>query len=115
MNKRKPKEYSLEFKKSAVQLALRSPSIKIAATELSIPVPTLNTWVYRFKDGKLGTHGELTAPEMDALDPATAKQLKENLAKLLEVNRRLNKKIASLEEDRLILKKSAAFFAREQR
>lgn len=34
-------------------------------------------------------------------------QLRENLAKLLEDNRMLSKKVAVLEEDRLILKKAA--------
>jgi transposase-like protein len=54
-------------------------------------------------------------PEGEHLDPATARQLKDNLAKLLEENKSLNKKISTLEEERLILKKAAAYFAREQR
>jgi transposase len=115
MNRRKPREYTNEFKQSAVQLALRSPSVKVAAKELGIPEPTLNTWIYRFKAGALTTVSEIDTPKGDSLEPATAKQLRENLANLLEDNRLLNKKIAVLEEERLILKKAAAYFAKEQR
>lgn len=115
MNKRQSREYSQEFKRSAVQLALRSPSVKVAAQELGIPIPTLNTWLYRFKNGELATTAETVIVEGDNLDPSTIKQLKENLARLLEENRGLNKKISVLEEERLILKKAAAYFAKEQR
>jgi len=114
MNKRKPREYTQEFKESAVQLALKSSSIKIAAKELGIPGPTLATWIYRFKDGAITTPIAPTIPKEEGLDLNAARQLKENLAKLLEDNRLLNKKIAVLEEERLILKKAAAYFAKEQ-
>jgi len=53
--------------------------------------------------------------EEDNSDPSAIKQLKENLARLLEENRDLNKKISVLEEERLILKKAAAYFAKGQR
>lgn len=114
---RKTRTYTNEFKQSAVQLALRSPSIKVAAKELGIPVPTLNTWVYQFKDGHLS--GLPTDPavvsEETPIGPAAVKLLKDNLVNLLEETKRLNKKIAILEEERLILKKAAAYFAKEQR
>jgi len=115
MNKRKSRNYTPEFKKSAIQLALRSPALNVAAKELGIPIPTLATWVYKFRDGEIASIEEPHVSEIDKIDPATAKQLRENLAQLLEENKRLNKKVATLEEDQLILKKAAAFFAREQR
>ena len=114
MSKRKNRNYTAEFKKSAIQLALRSPSIIVAAKELGIPVPTLATWVYQFRDGDKSL-GESLTSQTDTIDPTIAKQLKDNLTKLLEENKQLNKKIAILEEERLILKKAAAFFAKEQR
>lgn len=115
MIKRKVRNYTRDFKESAVQLALRSPSIKVAAKELGIPIPTLTTWIYQFRDGVLAVPQETATPETESLNPTAAKQLKENLAKLLEDNRCLTKKIAILEEERLILKKAAAYFAKEQR
>ncbi len=115
MNKIRAREYTSEFKQSAVQLALRSPSVKVAAKELGVPGPTLSTWIYRFRDGALAPHSNTVQSEGEPSDPGTIKQLKENLAKLLEDNRQLNKKIAVLEEERLILKKAAAYFAKEQR
>ena len=115
MDKRKNRNYTPDFKESAVQLALRSPSIKVAAKELSIPIATLTTWLCQFKEENIASRGQISTPESDSIDPATGKQLKENLARLLEENRRLNKTISVLEEERLILKKAAAYFAREQR
>src|SRR5437868_14187681 len=115
MSKIRSREYTSEFKQSAVQLALKSPSMRVAAAELGIPLPTLNTWICRFKGGKLATAEGVVIAEEDDVDPATLKQLKENLARLLEENRCLNKKISGLEEERLILKKAAAYFAKEQR
>jgi transposase-like protein len=102
MNTRKTRTYTQEFKQSAVQLALRSPSIKVAAKELGVPGPTLSTWVYQFRDGALTSAKDVVVPEGEHLDPATARQLKDNLAKLLEENKSLNKKISTLEEECLI-------------
>jgi transposase len=115
MIKRKIRNYTREFKASAIQLALRSPSVKVAAKELGIPIPTLTTWIYQFKEGVLAVPQEIATPEAEGLNSTATKQLKENLAKLLEDNRCLTKKIALLEEERLILKKAAAYFAKEQR
>ena len=114
MIKRKVRNYTRDFKESAVQLALRSPSVKVAAKELGIPTPTLTTWIYQFRDGTAASP-EASTVEAESLNPNAVKQLKENLAKLLEDNRHLTKKIANLEEERLILKKAAAYFAKEQR
>jgi transposase len=115
VNNRKNRNYTPEFKQRAVQLALRSSSVKVAAKELGIPVGTLNTWLCQFKDGSIASPPEVLVSGGDSIDPITAKQLKDNLARLLEENRRLNKKVSVLEEERLILKKAAAYFAREQR
>jgi transposase len=117
MNTKSVRTYTEEFKQSAIQLALRSASILHAAKELGIPSPTLFTWVKQFKEGTIAlgaTQASIETAET-ALDPTAARQLKENLAKLLEENRRLNKKVADLEEDRAILKKAAMYFARELR
>ncbi len=78
-------------------------------------MPTLITWINQFKSDVLSVSKEPTTSESESLNPTAAKQLKEILAKLLEDNRSLTKKIALLEEERLILKKAAAYFAKEQR
>jgi transposase-like protein len=89
----------------------------VAAKELGVPGPTLSTWIYQFRDGRLSALPieQTVTSEEKLMDPAAVKQLKDNLANLLEETKRLNKKIAVLEEERFILKKAAAYFAREQR
>jgi len=109
MNKRKVRKYTAELKKSAIQLALRSSSVKVAAKELGIPVPTLTTWVYQFKEGNESL-GESPTLQNDTLDPAVAKQLKDNLAKLLEENKQLNKKNRRIRRRASYFKKSRSVF-----
>ncbi len=53
MKKRTVKKYSAEYKSSAVQLALRSTTVQLAAKELGLPPPTLQTWITKFKDGEI--------------------------------------------------------------
>lgn len=91
------RRYSAEFKQEAVKLALRSASVSGAAKELGIPEPTLHTWVVKLKHivskGKAEIH--------------------QDIAKLLEENRFLAKENARLKQEKEILKKAAAYFARE--
>lgn len=102
MKSRQVKKYPDEFKQSAVALALKSPSITQAATELGIPMATLHTWVEKLK-GKTFT------------SPSAGKNSQLDMAALLEQNRRLNKELARVTEEREILKKAAAYFAQHQR
>jgi len=103
---KKDRVYSADFKENAIQLALRSPSIEVVARELGIPKPTLYTWVINFKKGQLPKRkSESDQPKMESLQS--------NVVSLMEENRRLNKTIAVLVEEKAILKKAAAYFARE--
>ena len=105
-NQKKDRVYSADFKESAIQLALRSPSIEVVAKELGIPKPTLYTWVINFKKGQ--------APKRKAESgQPTLESLQSNVVSLMEENRKLNKTIAALLEEKSILKKAAAYFARE--
>ncbi len=98
--------YLAEFRESAIQLAMRSPSLEMVAKELGIPKQTLYTWVSKFKKGHAIKHtGENGQPALEALQS--------NLASLMEENRQLNKTVATLLEEKAILKKAAAYFARE--
>lgn len=91
------RRYTLEFKQEAVRLALNSVSICAAAKDLGIPEPTLHTWVAKLKHAV----------------PKTKDQSSQNIEQLLEENRRLNKENARLKQEKEILKKAAAYFARE--
>jgi transposase len=94
---KKCRRYSAEFKQEAVKLALHSPSVSGAAKELGIPEPTLHTWVVKLKD----------------VMPKAKAEVQQDIAKLLEENRSLVKENARLKQEKEILKKAAAYFARE--
>src|ERR1700688_2912205 len=100
---RKTRKYTKEFKQETVNLALKSPSISKTATELGIPVATLHAWVHKLKNKAEPTSvkGELNNGQ--------------NVAALIEENRRLHKELAITREEREILKKAAAYFAQHQK
>ncbi|MFC1918940.1 transposase [Chloroflexota bacterium] len=72
-------------------------SLPEAAHRLSLPPSTLGNWVKHFKAGRLGEIGKTYRP-LTEVEMELAKVLKEN---------------AELRMERDILKKSAAYFARE--
>jgi transposase len=94
------RSYSKEFQEEAVKLAIKSPSIMHAARELGIPDATLYAWVKKLK---------AKAPMVN--QPSNEVDI--NVSLLLEENRRLQKDNARLEEEKAILKKAAAYFAKE--
>ena len=85
--------YTNEFKKDAISLALRSPTIKSAAKNLGIPEGTLNSWIRAAtrKEGAANNNGRELAEEL----------------------KKLRKENARLKEEREILKKFATFIAKE--
>ena len=98
----KGKKYPKEFKDSAIQLALNSEKsvIKIA-DELGVHEKTLYGWLSRYKrDNNLE-------------DPIRSTKKSQEKESLEEENRRLRKELASVKKDREILKKAAAYFAKE--
>jgi len=92
---RKIRKYKEEFKQECVTLALKSESISQTAKDLGIPEGTLYSWV-KHTTGSITTN----STEKSTID------LHEELKKLRKENARLR-------EDREILKKSAAYFAKE--
>lgn len=91
-------KYTKEFRQEAVQLVIQEKlSIPEAARRLNLPPTTLDNWMKKYKAGKLGEIGKnyrpLTETEME-------------LAKLRKEN-------AVLKMERDILKKAAAYFAKE--
>lgn len=93
MSLRKLTHYPSEFKESSVKLALESGvSIAQTAKELGINVSTLHTWIKKYSNGK-----EVTTSKEHHFDEI--KRLKRELARV------------TLERD--LLKKAAAYFARD--
>ena len=90
--------YTKEFRQEAVKLVLEQKlSWAKAARQLSLPTSTLANWVKAYNDGKLGdidrSYRPLTEIEMELT--------------------RVKKENATLKMECEILKKAAAYFARE--
>ena len=93
-------KYSREFRQEAVKLVTEEKlSVKEAGRRLSIPPSTLDHWLRAATSGKLGEVGgkyrPLTEVEMELA--------------------RTKKELAEARMERDILKKPAAYFARESR
>lgn len=94
--KTKPNVYSAEFKESAVKLAVESKQpVAQTAKELGITKTTLYSWVDKYSRPK---------ESMVRTDEHLYDELK-----------RLKKDLARVTQERDLLKKAAAYFARESR
>ena len=98
MEKRKRRSYTGEFKAKAVQLVWSSgKSVTEVARDLDLTISALRSWVKQAEvDHGRGPVGALTSVERDELS-------------------RLRKENRVLKEEREILKKAAAFFAKDGR
>lgn len=98
MEKRKRRSFTDEFKAKAVQLVWDGGRpVKEVAADLDLTVSALRNWVKQAEiDGGKGPIGALTSAE------------REELSRLRRENR-------VLKEEREILKKAAAFFAKDGR
>ena len=89
--------YTAEFKADAVALIRTSgKSIAVIAHDLGINTQSLRNWVHQVAIDAGNGHGELTSAEREEL-------------------RRLRRENHVLQQEREILKKGAAFFAKETR
>ena len=95
MSKQVKTEYSTEFKERTLNMVIRSdkPTSQIAR-ELGINVSTLYAWVNKAKLGKT-EESELNTEE------------------LFEELQRVKKELSEVKEQRDILKKATAYFAKE--
>jgi len=110
-NRRPHRTYDEIFKEDALALLRRSDrSTKAVAESLNIPIATLRYW-YKADMTKKGRKPKVTtkAPDRDRTDETP----EEKIARLEKENASLRKKNEQLETDRAILKKAAAFFAKE--
>ena len=96
-------KHTREFKESAIQLVLNSnEEIKIIAQDLGMNPKTLYNWVYIYKrENNLQTNNRGTASKSSS---------KENMNDELI---RLRKENRLLKQERDILKKATAYFAKE--
>lgn len=98
MSQEKPNTYTAEFRSSAVKLANESDKpITQVAKDLGINVNTLHTWI-----------GKYSRPIERNKTARTDEHLYDEL-------KRLKKEVARLTEERDLLKKAAAYFAKDQR
>lgn len=97
MKKKENKQYPPEFKASAIKLALESDQpVSHTAKDLGISSSTLHTWVSQYTQSS----GEGSSKVDEHLHNEVKRLKKEN---------------ARLKEERDILKKAAAYFAKETR
>jgi transposase len=106
------RRYNLSFREDSLALLRRSGrSIRSVAEGLGIPMATLRYWydADMAKKRKKKTGSPATS---SAHDP-TMETSEETVRRLEKENASLRKQVDSLEMDRAILKKAAAFFAKE--
>ena len=98
MERRKRRKYSPEFKAGAVKLVLEEGrSMHSVGQELDVPSSVITQWVHQAEaDAGKGRKGALTTAEKQELTE-------------------LRRKVRQLEMEKEILKKAAAFFARESK
>ena len=90
--------YSKEFREEAVKLVLdQELKVPEAARRLDVPKSTISNWVRASKEGKLGDIGK------------NRRQLNDTELELA----RLKRELAQVKMERDILKKAAAYFAKE--
>jgi len=96
------RRYTEEFKTEAVRLAL-STGGNAAAKRLGIPQSTMTNWVRQSRE-------ETSAPVAGAAAP-----VKRPVSEVEAENARLRRELASAKLDLEIVKKAAAYFAKESR
>jgi transposase len=98
MSKRVQQHYSAELKASAVKMVLEElKTLNQVSQDLKIPLQTLHGWVNK------GRKGELSG--ISTYNP--------DLVALQAENKRLKAQLALAEMEREILKKAAAYFAKD--
>jgi transposase len=98
----RPSKYHEEFRRDAVELVLSSPqrTLRDVARELGVNHETLRNWVNAERARRSPAAGRGRSEE-----PVSADEREEL--------RRLRKKVAELELEKEILRKAAAYFAKE--
>jgi transposase len=101
MGVKNPRQYTIEFKQQAVQLAKELNSGPKAASQLGISSSNIHTWRRQFKNGVL-PGGPKSAITAKVTQEATEEELK-----------RLRRENTELKKVNYILKQAAAFFSQD--
>lgn len=106
-------KYTNEFRAEAVKLIRRNDrSYRQLAEDLGVNSWTLRDWLKKDEMAKK-SKGAKDRPEESAQSSPGSETPEQELVRLRRENERQRKRIESLEMDREILKKAAAFFAKE--
>ena len=99
MSQKKAISYTAEFKEAAVKLAVESEQpVTQTARELGVNVNTLHSWISKYHAQRDASTGSKVGDQH-----------------LYEELKQLRRENARLKEERELLKKAAAFFAKESR
>jgi transposase len=110
MNRQENRTYTEDFIKDALQLYDASGETFVAVGgRLGVPAATLRGW-YSKRMGRKKASRTVFEQGSEAHVSETSDQ---KLERLERENRELRRKVDRLETDKVILKKAAAFFARE--
>lgn len=102
MGVKSPRQYTLEFKRQAVQLAQELKSGPKAALQLGISASNIHTWKMQFRNesSRVGTPNSATP--MSRPPESAEEELK-----------RLRREMVELKKVNYILKQAAAFFSQD--
>ncbi|MFT6220188.1 MAG: transposase [Rickettsiales bacterium] len=99
MSNKTRQNYPIEFKISAVKLAIDSDqSSAQTSRDLGININTLHNWIAKYSNSNKNNQKNMTGN-----------------ADSFEENKRLKKELAIVKQERDLLKKAAAYFAKESR
>ena len=103
--------YTEEFKQDAVRLLERSGrSYTQVSADLGVSYWTLRNW---YKDLRMGKRSKKAPSGKAAAAPVSGETLEDKVRRLESENAVLRKENDTLQMERAILKKAAAFFAKE--
>jgi transposase len=103
--------FTQEFREDAVRLVARTGrSYTQVASDLGVSYWTLRNWC---NDAHMGKRSKKGSSSKAAAAPVTGETLEEKVQRLERENAQLRKERDALAMDKAILKKAAAFFAKE--
>ena len=106
--------YTTQFKADAVELLERTDrSLAEVAQDLGVSVTGLRSWYKTAQMSKKKPKRASRSTVAGSIEPVAAEPLENEVEQLRRELKQAHKRIADLEMDRDILKKAAAFFAKE--